>query len=104
MDMLKWIQNWYSQNCDGDWEHSFGIKIATLDNPGWLVDIDLAGTDLEFKHFEVVKIFRNEFNWVHCSVVNEVFNGNGGAGNLEEILKIFYEWASEIDSNTGLST
>ncbi|MFE2849501.1 Imm53 family immunity protein, partial [Streptomyces scopuliridis] len=33
--LLDWLQNWYTQQCDGDWEHEWGVKIATLDNPGW---------------------------------------------------------------------
>ena len=30
------LQKWYKSQCNGDWEHSFGIKIETLDNPGWI--------------------------------------------------------------------
>ncbi|MCJ8010986.1 immunity 53 family protein [Paenibacillus sp. KQZ6P-2] len=22
---LRWLQDWYFQNCNGDWEHSFGV-------------------------------------------------------------------------------
>jgi len=36
----------YRGQCDGDWEHSYGVKIETLDNPGWLVTIDLTDTTL----------------------------------------------------------
>ncbi|MFE4959105.1 Imm53 family immunity protein [Streptomyces sp. NPDC056653] len=32
--LLDWLQNRYAQQCDGDWEHEWGVKIATLDNPG----------------------------------------------------------------------
>lgn len=39
MDVFQWLQEWYIQNCDGDWEHCYGIKIGTLDNPGWSIDI-----------------------------------------------------------------
>lgn len=46
MDVFTWLQDWYIQNCDGDWEHCYGIKIETLDNPGWCIDIDLIGTNL----------------------------------------------------------
>ena len=33
-NMLEWLMNWYESNCDGDWEHSYGVKIESLDNPG----------------------------------------------------------------------
>ncbi|ANI89339.1 hypothetical protein A9P82_08560 [Arachidicoccus ginsenosidimutans] len=47
MNSLVIIQNWFQSNCNGDWEHDFGIKIETLDNPGWCVTIDLEDTPLE---------------------------------------------------------
>ena len=46
-DNLLWLMNWYAQQCDGDWEHENGIKIGTLDNPGWYIKIMLGGTELE---------------------------------------------------------
>jgi hypothetical protein len=49
MDIFKEIQNWYTSQCDGDWEHGSGIKIDTLDNPGWTVKINLEDTDIENK-------------------------------------------------------
>jgi hypothetical protein len=59
LNILKWIQNWYLQNCDEDWEHCYGVNISTLDNPGWMVDIDLTNTSLENKEFRIVDIERN---------------------------------------------
>ena len=44
--MINWLENWYSSQCDGSWEHFYGIKIETLDNPGWAVEIDLCETEL----------------------------------------------------------
>lgn len=92
MDTLKWIQSWYLENCDGDWEHCHGINISTLDNPGWMVDIDLTDTGLEDKKIEIVDIDRSESNWVYCNVSDDTFHGNGGPNNLEEILMIFKTW------------
>ena len=46
MDILCWLQNWYHSNCDGGWEHLYGVKIDTLDNPGWSVAIDLEDTEI----------------------------------------------------------
>ena len=44
---LSSLQRWYSSQCDGDWEHQLGVEITTLDNPGWLVRIELRHTPLE---------------------------------------------------------
>lgn len=43
MNELIWLQNWFAVQCDGVWEHAHGIKIDTLDNPGWTVHVDLEG-------------------------------------------------------------
>ena len=94
MNLLKWLEGWYKSNCDGYWEHSYGVKIETLDNPGWGVRIKLVDTELEGKCFETLKIERTDDNWVYCKVKDNVFQGAGGPENLEEILKIFKAWTS----------
>ena len=45
--MINWLQNWYTDQCNGEWEHEYGVNIQTSDNPGWIIDIDLAFTPLE---------------------------------------------------------
>jgi len=95
MDMIAWLIEWYKGNCDGDWEHCYGIKIGTLDNPGWSVDMDLVDTYLEDVQFNKVQIYIDDLNWIHCSVVDGIFRGRGSTDKLEEILKIFSQWATE---------
>ncbi len=48
--VLNWISNWYQEQCNGEWEHSFGIKIGTIDNPGWEVNIDIEETNYVGKY------------------------------------------------------
>ncbi len=45
-DALSWLSEWYLAQCDSNWEHGHGITIETLDNPGWMLTVDLAGTAL----------------------------------------------------------
>ena len=40
------LSAWYAKHCNGDWEHSDGVKIETLDNPGWLAKVDIASTPI----------------------------------------------------------
>lgn len=91
--MLKWLEKWYLSNCDGDWEHCYQVKIGTLDNPGWTVNIDLIDTDLEDKTFNKIKRDFGDNDWIICYVKDNVFRGDGSPDKLEEILKIFKEWA-----------
>jgi hypothetical protein len=93
MSSLRALEAWYAAQCDGDWEHSFGITIETLDNPGWAVRIDLADTPLAGRPFEQVRIDRSPDDWLRCSVEAEVFKGAGGPGNLHEIVDVFDRWA-----------
>lgn len=94
---LIWLQNWYGSQCDGDWEHTYGIEIKTLDNPGWMIFIDLVETELEDYEFSQVIIKRSEENWINCLLKNGKFQGAGGSLNLLEILNIFQEWVKSKD-------
>lgn len=95
MDALQELQRWYQSHCDGDWEHGHGLTIATLDNPGWSVQIDLADTPLAARAFTEVQRLEPETDWIHCRVRDGKFEGHGGPFMLEEILKTFLAWAAE---------
>lgn len=56
MNSLKWIQDWYIKQCNEEWEHSYGIRIESLDNPGWALQISLLDTDLENGPFSRIEI------------------------------------------------
>lgn len=88
-----WLVKWYSDQCDGDWEHGNGIHIDTIDNPGWSIKISLEDTTLEKKRFNEIKTDNTETNWIFCSIKNNKFEGHCGPLNLPEVLKIFREWA-----------
>jgi hypothetical protein len=92
MNTLNWLESWYRQNCDGEWEHSYGIKICTLDNPGWSIEIDLEGTDCEDKFFKEIEIENSEEDWMFCRVRDNKFLGDGGVNNLTDILDTFTRW------------
>ena len=104
MNMLEEIQNWYKMHCNNDWEHSYGVSIDTLDNPGWIVKISLNDTLLEDVVFPSVEegtpedsesIFGclSDNNWVKCYKEKNVWIGMGSPDKLEEILKIFLDWS-----------
>ena len=98
MNNLQWLQKWYLNQCDGDWEHDFGIHIDTLDNPGWRIKINIACTDLEYKFFKEIEMERSDNDWIHCSIKDLMFKGFCGPENLDELIKIFRDWV-ENNSN-----
>jgi len=92
MSTIKWLEKWYQSNCDSNWEHVYGVKIETLDNPGWHVKINLADTLVEEKAFNKIYIDKGDNDWITCRVNNNVFEGGGDSGKLEEILEVFKIW------------
>ena len=92
---------WYLTQCDGDWEHQYGVAIGTLDNPGWSLKIDLVYTDIENKVFAPYGYGVGEdsessgSNWLICRVENHSFVAYGGPEKLEEMIEVFLTWANE---------
>lgn len=94
-DPLTHLQEWYVANCDGEWEHTYGVTIESLDNPGWRVTIDLVGTPLEGRDFETVEIKRTDLDWLDCHVQDKKFVAGCGPRNLNELLTTFLDWAAD---------
>lgn len=86
---LERVQTWYVAQCNGDWEHSYGVKIDTLDNPGWIVTVDLAETEWADLRIDRSIDQRSEHDWVQLEITNSQFIGCGGPRNLEEVLHRF---------------
>ena len=94
MNTLQEIERWYASQCDGDWEHMYGVDIGTLDNPGWTVRIDLHETELEGVPFEAVWQGNadEDADWLILRVEGEQFDGAGDPSKLNVILRAFLEW------------
>ncbi len=91
---LQRLSAWYSQQCNGDWEHGFGFKISTLDNPGVAVDIDLRDTPLEAVPFAERKDdYESTDHWMLCRRNADTFEGRGAPDRLEDIIEEFLRWA-----------
>lgn len=89
--------------CNGDWEHTYGIFINNIDNPGWSLKVELKDTYLYEVEFKPQRIQRqNEGDWVLCNVEDGEFHGYGGPNNLGEIIEIFLIWANDqMNTNKG---
>ena len=97
-NILLRLQRWYVSQCDGEWEHRMGIRIGSLDNPGWAVQVDLKGTPLANKPFRPVEqgvgdAQDESTNWHSIRVEGDVFTGAGDPSKLTFILKTFLDWA-----------
>ena len=94
--LLEWLQEWYARQCDGDWEHQYGVTIDTLDNPGWRVKIDITDTVLAGQSLERVRVDNSETDWLFYWVENDRFEAVGDPTKLSTILEIFRLWAESI--------
>lgn len=86
---LIWLQNWYLSQCNDLWEHAYGIRISTVDNPGWRLTVDLKDTDYESASFTPLSIERDDDNWIQCWIKNKAFEAAGGPLNLSEMVEQF---------------
>jgi len=93
--------DWYVSHCDGDWEHQYGVRLETSDNPGWILTIDLADTNLDGREMLAIKEgtavdgCSHEYEspdlsrWLHCSVRDNKFVG---AGDPTQLARLFGEF------------
>jgi hypothetical protein len=101
MDALTKLQQWYLAQCNGDWEHSFGISITSLDNPGWILEVDLEHTALAGKAFAPLhygmfdEAGTSGHEWIHCRVEDNKFSAAGGPMKLPELIDVFLAWAAD---------
>jgi hypothetical protein len=96
IDLLAKLCEWYEEQCDGDWEHGSGVRIDTLDNPGWIVKINLIGTASENDVFDTVMFDEGKDNWLTCSKKGQDFQGAGDPSKLPTILEHFLRFVGKL--------
>ncbi|MFD4879003.1 immunity 53 family protein [Streptomyces sp. NPDC058420] len=90
------LEQWYQAQCDGDGEREWGVRIATLDNPGRTVHIDLEETTLSGRTYVRTDIQRSHSDWLTAKVSDGAFHASCGPLNLSEVLRLFREWATSV--------
>ena len=96
---LKELQDWYCAQCDGSWEHTYGISIVTIDNPGWHLKIDIVGTELAGKSFDELKFEgENRRDWYACKVTPAAFEAFCGPERLSTVIAEFVRWVGSQGS------
>lgn len=87
-NLIEVLQDWYASQCNDVWEHSFGVEIANIDNPGWRVKIN----GVSSKKAIDLDSDRDDVNWVRVKATETEFIGYGGPNNLNEILTLAIDW------------
>ena len=92
IDLISKIQNWYKINCNGDWEHRYGISISTLDNPGWSIQLDLTETPLEgIDYKQAYQNPEQEHDWFYFQTKGNILDIACSPENLTTIFQIFFD-------------
>lgn len=92
---ISLLQKWYARHCDEDWEHSYGIKLDTLDNPGWILTVDLADTEFSDFSLSMSRVDRSQVDWIQSEISGRRYIACGGVFNLEEMIIQFLIFVGE---------
>ncbi|WP_282178447.1 immunity 53 family protein [Maribacter stanieri] len=98
MDILDWIQDWFKDNCDGDWEHGEVIQITTIDNPGWEVEIDISNTSIASMNLDWILNETSKQDWYGVKIADQKFTAAGDIGKLKFLLGLFKEMIDKIEN------
>lgn len=93
-DNVQFISDWYERQCDGDWEHGVGIRLTTLDNPGWMITIRLDETTLDGCILEMVTDETSDDDWIHYWADGQIFRAACSPRNLNRALSEFSRFAA----------
>jgi len=108
---LSWLEDWYAAQCDGDWEHDYGVTFQTLDNPGWSVNVDFVGTDFEASPDRIILEIGEPPGatnqniggpvWMTCKVEKGRFVGAGDPAQLWQILECLRDFLANPPADTS---
>jgi hypothetical protein len=82
------LQQWYLARCDGEWEHGYGVRIATWEDdvPGWTIEINVPPQDIGLIDHDDGD--QGRASWTHSEVR---FNGSAGPLGLTHVLDQFLD-------------
>lgn len=89
MEIVKWLENWFKSNCDGDWEHDNPLIIQSTSNPGWSIKISLNDTPLESLDIDCPLTENSEEDWYFYFIKNGMFSAAGDPTKLLFLLELF---------------
>lgn len=97
IEVLEWIQNWFKDNCDGEWEKSEVIQITTIDNPGWEVEIDISNTSIANTTINWILNENDKQDWYGVKIEDQKFTAAGDPEKLIFLLGLFKEMIEKIE-------
>ena len=91
---LTFLTKWFDAHCNGEWEHDLGVRIESLDNPGWALDVRIEDTNLEGAVSDWQRDEKSEHAWLHWRSTGLMFEARCGPRDLARALAAFEDFAS----------
>jgi hypothetical protein len=85
--IMDLINKWLIINCNGDWEHEFGVRIISSDVPGWNIELDLSKTCLESTNFSYSE--KKEHSFIEINIIDNVFKAYCSLNYYNRCLSLF---------------
>ncbi len=104
MELLKWLQDWYIQECINNKNCISDeiINIDTIDNPGWHIRINIKATKLARRILDEINFDNGDDDWVFIKLNTGVFEGVGDKSKLVFILQFFKAWCQNVSFDKNL--
>lgn len=96
IQLLTRLQDWFSSECNEDWEHTYGFRLETLDNPGWTFEANLAETRWAGIEIPRQRVDRSDLDWLQFEISDNKYMASGGPLNLSEMLQKFFDVLDEL--------
>ena len=96
--IIQWLQDWTKSQIDGDWEHELGVSISMLDNPGWILSVDVSNYGEFLK--ETKPLGRdNDVDWIdfEVRVIAKTYVYIEIFGDISKLNKILYSFKAIIE-------
>ena len=89
------LENWFSDSCNGDWEHSGGFKLEWKES-GWQFDADFYDLNYD-RTVDIKSSHRNsERDWFKYRLDGEHFYAYSSSGNLHKILCALFNYTGNF--------
>jgi Immunity protein 53 len=99
--LVQRLESWYERQCNGEWEHGWGIDIGTFAVPKWHFAVELRDTKLEWHRtkWEEVRVDRDDW---HC------FRFTSGSyesiGTLASLPRMIGDFLAAADAKDGIAS
>lgn len=92
-DALAYLQQWFLEQCDGEWEEDYGVVLETLNNPGWHLRVPLTDTPLAGRTYDRRLHGHSTERWVDLRSDGTTFDAACGPLALQDVIDGFRAFA-----------